>query len=458
MMAQRQLAFCLLCLWIWSTARAASRIRDCDSSNPSRIRKAASQDSVSEAAFLQDQAWQVGLQQKQWYWFCFKDLSVPQFSMFASLGELSSQEEGRQESSNKFLQTGLHMLQWKPKQGNAALTLSKQLVCSVSHAQKLLHATAEVCTQGQSALLENVLSYVGMMKSAGTLEAHQMVWRRSYDETPLTCRVSWRGQASEAQQAKVWALHTAWAIELHCSQTQIESHCPAENQADQGASVTAGRALPVNVLEAWVPDTRHARKFSVVVTVCGTVLNGDWRDRDSIQHACLGPCCADRQDSVQKVQKWLMKLVKALRTSINKGNWGEWATPMSFVGLLWSIHGILPLLMSTAFTTEEYPSAGGGGKWHGEGLIVIGWAEKPLQNRPQGSSCSLAIRFCGFCWIYSAAKKCKNLGLLGWPRCRCKNGQQISNKELLDRFFEKIVTREMFLPCKLHKHQHLANL
>ena len=112
------------------------------------------------------------------------------------------------------------MAHWKPKQGSSALVLSNQLACSVSHAQKLLHATAEICAKGQASLLENMLSYVAMMRTAGSVEALQMVWRRSYDETPLKCRVSWRGQGAEAEQAKVWVLHTTWAMLLRVLQRQ----------------------------------------------------------------------------------------------------------------------------------------------------------------------------------------------------------------------------------------------
>ena len=49
--------------------------------------------------------------------------------------------------------------------------------------------------------------------------------------------------------------------------------------------------------------------------------------------------CTSREESVSKLQLCLAKLFQSLRSSsVSRGDWAEWSTPMSVIGLFWSMH------------------------------------------------------------------------------------------------------------------------
>ena len=102
------------------------------------------------------------------------------------------------------------------------------------------------------------------------------------------------------------------------------------------------------MLSVWLPKEQHARKRALSLVTAATVMTADWRV-PKVQHLCQN-CCAPRAESVCKVQFALAKLFRALRcSSVSRGNWAEWSTPMSVIGLFWCMHRLLPAVVSRAF-------------------------------------------------------------------------------------------------------------
>eukprot|EP00971_Amphidinium_carterae_P333452 6468212-Amphidinium_carterae.2 len=108
-----------------------------------------------------------------------------------------------------------------------------------------------------------------------------------------------------------------------------------------------------SVLKLWNHRALPPRT-QAVITMAAAFLNGDWRCQDSLQHMCGNGCCGSRQDSEQKVRKILQKLFKTLRVSkLCKGNWAHWWVPLTGIGILQSMHGVLHAIYRAAFANMK---------------------------------------------------------------------------------------------------------
>eukprot|EP00971_Amphidinium_carterae_P070095 1387105-Amphidinium_carterae.2 len=88
------------------------------------------------------------------------------------------------------------------------------------------------------------------------------------------------------------------------------------------------------------------------------MLNGDWRKRGILEHVCLPGCCKDFDETKQRMQKAARTLLRTLRPqALCKGNWTEWSTPLTFIGVLDAVHGLLGLLFRLAFKSSVPASA-----------------------------------------------------------------------------------------------------
>eukprot|EP00971_Amphidinium_carterae_P258621 5133082-Amphidinium_carterae.1 len=102
------------------------------------------------------------------------------------------------------------------------------------------------------------------------------------------------------------------------------------------------------MLSLFAPTRPRRRAF--VRSVAETLLNGDWRRLDCIEHVCVHDCCPSFEVSVQRVADALASVFVAVRPSIfNKGNWRTWSRNLSMFGLGGAIHGVLAAAYAIAF-------------------------------------------------------------------------------------------------------------
>eukprot|EP00971_Amphidinium_carterae_P179933 3569079-Amphidinium_carterae.1 len=102
------------------------------------------------------------------------------------------------------------------------------------------------------------------------------------------------------------------------------------------------------MLSLFSPSRPRRRAF--VRSVAETVLNGDWRRLDCIEHVCAHDCCPSFEVSVQRVADALGSVFVAVRPNIfNKGNWRTWSRNLSMFGLGGAIHGVLAAAYAIAF-------------------------------------------------------------------------------------------------------------
>ena len=107
-----------------------------------------------------------------------------------------------------------------------------------------------------------------------------------------------------------------------------------------------------HVLRVWLTAKLRPRHRAIVATVAGTLLNGDWRS-PKLQHICRG-CCQGREETIQRLKAMLPKLLQALRPkALCRGNWCEWASPLSCIGILANMHHLLSHLFRMSFSKEE---------------------------------------------------------------------------------------------------------
>ena len=55
-----------------------------------------------------------------------------------------------------------------------------------------------------------------------------------------------------------------------------------------------------NTLTLYTPPARHPKKRAAIITMA-ILLNGDWRNRQEIQHMCNDQCCASREVTINRV-------------------------------------------------------------------------------------------------------------------------------------------------------------
>ena len=107
-----------------------------------------------------------------------------------------------------------------------------------------------------------------------------------------------------------------------------------------------------NALALWSPPDHKARKASLVRCLASCLFNGDWQQQQTLDHICHG-CCKDTQETGEKMMAYLPRLLTSLRgAGLCKANWVEWSAPLGCIGLLTSMHGLLPDLFHLAFSKD----------------------------------------------------------------------------------------------------------
>ena len=138
---------------------------------------------------------------------------------------------------------------------------------------------------------------------------------------------------------------TSWSRLLHVLDQEIEARCRIVHAPPTAAAIEHRQ----NVLRAWCPPEQSS-KTAVLEIVGGLLLNGDWRMRGVLCHHCGPGCCVDATETRTKMRAYLRKLLQKFRpTGLCRGNWSSWSTPLCFIGLLSSIHMLLPDLLTKAF-------------------------------------------------------------------------------------------------------------
>ena len=106
------------------------------------------------------------------------------------------------------------------------------------------------------------------------------------------------------------------------------------------------------LLKAFAP--RQPMQRSLLVSISGTLLNGDWRRKGVLEHRCQAGCCVDRNDTVAKLKKGLVKLLRQMKpTALCKGNWTDWSAPLPFLGWWIGVHHLLPHLFAKAYAAQQ---------------------------------------------------------------------------------------------------------
>ena len=107
-----------------------------------------------------------------------------------------------------------------------------------------------------------------------------------------------------------------------------------------------------NALSLWSPPEHQAKRTALVRCVCECLMNGDWTQHETLDHVCHG-CCADAAETEAKMMAYLPRLFTSLRGSgLCKANWVEWSAPLGCLGLLTSMHGLLPVLFRSSFQKD----------------------------------------------------------------------------------------------------------
>ena len=123
-------------------------------------------------------------------------------------------------------------------------------------------------------------------------------------------------------------------------------------------SVGAKR-LRNNVLSMFCPSAQQPKAHSLVMQLA-ELLNGDWRETHQWQHRCSG-CCASRAETRTKVERCLMKIVRAMKPNmLAKGNWQYWPRQLNMFGLLGWCHKMLGEALRKALAPLANPQRGDG--------------------------------------------------------------------------------------------------
>ena len=97
---------------------------------------------------------------------------------------------------------------------------------------------------------------------------------------------------------------------------------------------------------------RGVRNLACISSVAKLLLNGDWRDRGSVQHVCRpgNQCCTSRQHTIEKIRHWVPAFLKALQVRLlNQTNWAEWHSALNILGCLGRLHGVFAPAFQQAF-------------------------------------------------------------------------------------------------------------
>ena len=108
-------------------------------------------------------------------------------------------------------------------QGSAVIcALSRELNRSTQSVIRYMEATAQLCREGQTKLLEDILAYVRSLETF--IEPIAFIRHDSLDETPLRVRVEFSdSQQAKGQIAKVFVTECAWSMLLRMRDAKDEN-------------------------------------------------------------------------------------------------------------------------------------------------------------------------------------------------------------------------------------------
>ena len=107
-----------------------------------------------------------------------------------------------------------------------------------------------------------------------------------------------------------------------------------------------------HMMRLFLPSRRKPRRYAIIWHL-SEFLNGDWRARGCLQHYCYGSCCLNRQESVKKLQAWLVQWILPHKRDFNKTNWKTWHEGMALFGWAGGLHHFLGDILREVFGSRQ---------------------------------------------------------------------------------------------------------
>ena len=107
-----------------------------------------------------------------------------------------------------------------------------------------------------------------------------------------------------------------------------------------------------HMMRLFLPQRCHSRKYAIMMQLC-EFLNGDWRDKSGLQHYCCGSCCVNEQETVAKLDGWLVKMLWLQKRDFSKNNWKSWHQGLYLFGLAGGLHNFLGKILQDFFHSQE---------------------------------------------------------------------------------------------------------
>ena len=106
------------------------------------------------------------------------------------------------------------------------------------------------------------------------------------------------------------------------------------------------------ILQMFSPQIYESGRASIGIRyVSSSLLNGDWRITEFVEHRCIGGCCSSLANSVAKLQAVMPKLLGWLGVRrLETGDWLHWQRHLHFVGFLTFCHGVFKATFLRAFS------------------------------------------------------------------------------------------------------------
>ena len=121
---------------------------------------------------------------------------------------------------------------------------------------------------------------------------------------------------------------------------------------DTPHSPPEARKFRLQMLDLFAPAPRlHPRRRALLEECAASVLNGEWRQHDVLEHYCSGQgCCRDAEHTKQKIHYMLSRMLVVLPPCLfKKNNWLEWTKGLRAPGFLQGLHGLLGSAYLRAF-------------------------------------------------------------------------------------------------------------
>eukprot|EP00971_Amphidinium_carterae_P352175 6492463-Amphidinium_carterae.1 len=116
-----------------------------------------------------------------------------------------------------------------------------------------------------------------------------------------------------------------------------------------GCQCDASIEFRTQMTDFYEPTHSHPKRLALYRLVV-SLLNGDWRRTDRIEHYCSESCCTSTEESVEKVGDLLGKLLCTMRCGVmSKANWHSWIESVHYFGFGAAAHNVLSLVFNDAF-------------------------------------------------------------------------------------------------------------